>query len=238
MKHLLLMSSSRKGSLGYLEHAGEQLALFLKGNVKRALLVPYAAVTYGFDEYENKVKPVYEKQGVEVASIHRFADPRAALNDTDAIIVGGGNTFALLQRLYTHGLVEEIRHRVNNGMPYMGWSAGSNVACPTIRTTNDMPVVEPPSFDAFSLIPFQINPHFISGKPVGHNGESREDRLAEYLVMNPKENVLALREGSALLVEGETATLLGDLDALIFRQKMETESIQPGERFALNRING
>lgn len=238
MKRLLLMSSSRKGSMGYLEHATEQLKTLLRGKVKQAILVPYAAVTFSFDEYEDRVRPVYAKLGVEVVSIHRFADARQALDKAEALIVGGGNTFALLQRLYDNKLVDAVRDRVENGLPYMGWSAGSNVVCPTIRTTNDMPVVEPPSLSAFNIIPFQINPHFISGKPVGHNGESREDRLAEYLVMNPKESVLALREGSALHVEGDKATLLGDMDALIFRQNKIVETVEVNGRFPLSHING
>ena len=165
MKRLLLMSSSRKGSMGYLEHATEQLKTLLQDKVKQAILVPYAAVTYSFDEYEDKVRPVYAKLGVEVVSIHRFPDARQALEKAEALIVGGGNTFALLQRLYDNKLVDAVRDRVKNGLPYMGWSAGSNVVCPTIRTTNDMPVVEPPSLNAFNIIPFQINPHLSAANP-------------------------------------------------------------------------
>ncbi len=237
MKRLLLLSSSRKGNLGYLEHAGEQFrAFFQDAGVRRVLFAPYAAATFSFEEYEAKVRPAYAALGIELESMHRFANPRLALETAEALAVGGGNTFALLKRLYDAGLVEAIRERAENGMPYMGWSAGTNVACPTIRTTNDMPVVEPPSLKACALIPFQINPHFISGKPSGHNGESREERLDEFLCLNPEQKVLALREGSALLVEGENATLLGDLDAPVFRPNNVTDSISPGCRFKLDEV--
>jgi dipeptidase E len=238
MKRLLLMSSSRKGDGEYLEHADEQFRTFLRGAVGRVLFIPYAAVTYGFGEYEGRVAGVFARLGVEAVSIHRFPDARRAVEQAEAIVVGGGNTFVLLQRLYASGLVEAVRERVEAGTPYIGWSAGTNVACPTIRTTNDMPVAQPPSLDAFRLVPFQINPHFIPGKPEGHNGESREERLAEFLVVNPGESVLALREGSALLVEGAAARLLGDRDALVFRQGGTVETIGAGESFSVERING
>ncbi len=238
MKRLLLMSSSRKGDGGYLEHADDQFRALLRGEIRRALFIPYAAVAYGFDEYEARVAEVFARQGVKAVSIHRFPDARLAVEQAEAIVVGGGNTFVLLQRLYADGLVEAVRERVEAGTPYIGWSAGTNVACPTIRTTNDMPVAQPPSLDAFRLVPFQINPHFISGKPEGHNGESREERLAEFLVVNPGENVLALREGSALLVEGAAARLLGGSDALVFRQGGAVENIGAGEIFPVERING
>ena len=238
MKRLLLMSSSRKGDGGYLEHADDQFRALLRGDVRRALFIPYAAVTYGFDEYEGRVAEVFARQGVKAVSIHRFPDALEAVEQAEAIVVGGGNTFVLLQRLYAGGLVEAVRERVEAGTPYIGWSAGTNVACPTIRATNDMPVAQPPSLDAFRLVPFQINPHFISGKPEGHNGESREERLAEFLMVNPGENVLALREGSALLVEGAAARLLGDRDALIFRQGGAVESIDAEASFPVDRISG
>ena len=237
MKRLLLMSSSRKGSMGYLEHATDQFNALLQGKIKTVLFVPYAGVTFSYDEYESRVKPVYAKLGVELTSIHHFADPVKAVEQAESIAVGGGNTFALLKRLYDNKLVELVHARVNAGLPYMGWSAGTNVACPTIRTTNDMPVVQPLSLNAFNLVPFQINPHFISGKPAGHNGETREERLEEFLVMNPTEAVLAIREGSAVYVEGDKASLLGELDALIFRSG-KVETVAPNASFPLKHING
>ena len=135
-----------------------------------------------------------------------------------AIVVGGGNTFCLLDRLYKHGLLELIRKRVLEGVPYVGWSAGSNVACPTIRTTNDMPIVEPPSLNALGLIPFQINPHYTDATLPNHGGETRAERLAEFLEMNPGMTVIGLQEGSMLKVEGDGIELLGTKAAKVFRK--------------------
>lgn len=230
------MSSSRKGNMGFLEHATDQLNTILAGSVKKIAFIPYAAVTSSFEEFEGRVKPVFEKLGVDITSVHHSADAVKAVEAADAVAIGGGNTFALLSRLYENKLVDAIHSLVNNGMPYMGWSAGSNVTCPTICTTNDMPIVQPPSFNAINLVPFQINPHFISGKPAGHNGESREDRLNEFITMNKTMPVLCTREGSALYVEGENATLVGELDAPVFRYGKEVEFIQPGVKFALKDI--
>ncbi|GAA3548389.1 dipeptidase PepE [Zobellella aerophila] len=237
MKQLLLMSSSRKGNLGYLEHADEQLNTILSDKIKRVLFIPYAGVSFSFDDYEKMVRPVYERLGYELVSVHQFDNAAEAVASADALAVGGGNTFALLTRLYENKLVELVHERVADGMPYMGWSAGTNVACPTIRTTNDMPIVQPPSFSAFNLVPFQINPHFISGKPVGHNGESREERLGEFLVMNPKESVVAIPEGTALYVQGDQARIMGEFDGMVFRQD-KVETLASGGEFPLSQING
>lgn len=237
MKQVLMMSSSRKGHLGYLEHADDQIHALLQGRAKRVLFVPYAGgITFSYDEYESRVKPVFERLGYALESIHHHKDPRAAVANAEAIAVGGGNTFALLDRMYNAGLMGLIRERVALGMPYAGWSAGSNVACPTIRTTNDMPIVEPPSLKALGLIPFQVNPHFISGKPAGHNGESREERLAEYLGINPDERVVAIPEGTALHIQGDNATVLGEFDALLFKQGGVIDTLASGSTFALASI--
>ncbi|CAI1891013.1 Peptidase E [Serratia quinivorans] len=237
MKKVLLMSSSRQGNQGYLEHAGEQIHALLQHQGQQVLFVPYAAVTFSFDDYEARVKPVFGALGYGVNSIHRAADPLAAVNAAQAIAIGGGNTWALLRRMYDADLVAAIRSRVLEGVPYIGWSAGSNVACPTIRTTNDMPIIAPPTFDALNLVPFQINPHFISGKPPGHNGETREERLAEFLAINPQENLLALPEGSALLVEDDRAKVLGEQGGIIFTLQGDRK-LPVGQPFDLSSING
>ncbi|CAI1090670.1 Peptidase E [Serratia quinivorans] len=237
MKKVLLMSSSRQGNQGYLEHAGEQIHALLQHQGQQVLFVPYAAVTFSFDDYEARVKPVFGALGYGVNSIHRAADPLAAVNAAQAIAIGGGNTWALLRRMYDADLVAAIRRRVLEGVPYIGWSAGSNVACPTIRTTNDMPIIAPPTFDALNLVPFQINPHFISGKPPGHNGETREERLAEFLAINPLENLLALPEGSALLVEDDRAKVLGEQGGIIFTLQGDRK-LPVGQPFDLSSING
>ena len=162
-----------------------------------------------------------------------------AVAEADAIAVAGGNTFALLNRLYEEGLVDPIRRRViEDGVPYVGWSAGTNVATASIRTSNDMPIVQPPSFRGLGLVPFQINPHFVPGKPAGHNGESREERLAEFVALNAGEDVLALYEGSALHVTGEQGTILGAREGLVFSSDAQPRAIAPKVSFDLGEIRG
>ncbi|QCP52225.1 dipeptidase PepE [Trinickia violacea] len=237
-QRILLMSSSRKDNLGYLEHAAEQIHTVLKHEARKIVFVPFAGVAFGFDAYEAIVKPTFETLGYALESIHRSANPTLAIEQADAIAVGGGNTFALLKRMYEADIVDAIRAKVHAGTPYIGWSAGSNVACPTIRTTNDMPIVQPPTLRALGLVPFQINPHFISGKPAGHNGESREERLAEFLEINAPEQVFALPEGSALYSDGTNGTVLGERGALHFTGKDAIVKIAEGETFPLAQIIG
>lgn len=238
MKRALLMSSSRMGQMGYLEHADEQIHTILGKRDLTVLFVPFAGVSFSFDTYEGIVRPVFERLGYGFSSIHHADDPREAVRKADAIAVGGGNTFALLKRMYDAGIVDLIKQRVEGGeMPYIGWSAGTNVATPTIRTTNDMPIVQPPSFNGLGLTHFQINPHFISGKPVGHNGESREERLQEFLTINAGEHVVAIKEGTALLVEGDEGRLLGE-DALWLQSPDKIEKIAANETFQLSMIKG
>ena len=237
-QRILLMSSSRKDSLAYLEHATEQIHTLLKHEARKIVFVPFAGVTFSFDTYEGIVKPVFEKLGYALESIHHSANPRKTIEEAEAIAVGGGNTFALLKRMYEADIVDAIRAKVRAGTPYVGWSAGSNVACPTVRTTNDMPIVQPPTLRAIGLVPFQINPHFISGKPVGHNGESREERLAEFLEINAPEQVFALPEGSALYSDGMNGTVLGERGALHFTGKDAVSKIAEGETFPLSGITG
>ncbi|WP_251975738.1 dipeptidase PepE [Salinicola avicenniae] len=232
MSRLLLLSSSRAGTTGYLDHAQPLIADFLGANptpVKRVLFIPYAGAGKTFDAYLEQVRPAFAAIGLAVEGIHQAADPRAAVREAEAIAVGGGNTFALVKRLYDADVLDAIRERVAAGVPYLGWSAGSNIAGPTLCTTNDMPIVEPPSFTTLGLVPFQINPHFLSGKPAGHNGESREERLAEYLALNPGALVVALREGTALRREGDALTLVGELDGVTFTTAGE-QPIATGSR--------
>lgn len=249
MTNALLMSSSRMGNLGYLEHAADQLATVLEGTSRKVLFIPYAAVSFSYDTYEELAAPPFAVVDAELTSIHRHADPVAAARGADVIAIGGGNSFALLSRLYGAELVQEIRTRVaEHGTTYIGWSAGTNIATPTIRTTNDMPIVEPPSLSAIGLVPFQINPHFISGKPAGHNGESREERLGEFTAINPGEEVLAIVEGTALHVTGAHGTILGNTalegvandaaDGLVFGNGAPARTIPAGERFELASISG
>jgi dipeptidase E len=145
-----------------------------------------------------------------------------------AIVVGGGNTFQLIDRLQREGLIEAIRSRVRAGAAYVGWSAGANIACPTIRTTNDMPIVEPPSFEALALVPFQINPHYTAERIPNHGGETRVERLLEFATANPGARVLGLPEGTMLRVEDSGIQLIGERAAVLFRADREPQEIFRG----------
>ena len=171
-KRLLLISNSTLHGSGYLDHAETEIRSFL-GDVKRVLFVPFAL--HDRDTYALTAQKRFERMGYELSSVHTAATPSRAVADTDAIFIGGGNTFRLLKALYDFDLLGSIRKRVEGGMLYIGSSAGSNIAAPTIKTTNDMPIVQPPSFEALSLVPFQINPHYLDPDPNSkHMGETRE----------------------------------------------------------------
>lgn len=231
-QRLLLLSNSRNYQKGYLEHAGEAIREYLGGDVTRVLFVPYAGVTVAWDTYERTVGERFGQLGYEIRSIHREKDPAGAVREAQAIAVGGGNTFCLLKTLYDAGVMDAIRERVRAGAPYMGWSAGSNVACPSIRTTNDMPIVEPPSFEALGLVPFQINPHYTDAVIPQHQGETRADRIAECIEANPGVWVVGLMEGSILRVEGNQIQLLGEKPAKLFRRGEAMREVAPSESFA------
>ena len=221
MKRLLLFSNSTNAGEAYLTYPLPHIKDFLKNTqTKTIAFIPYAAVTFSFDEYEHKVNQRFNEIGLKVRSIHHEADPIKYIENADVIVVGGGNTFHLLKHIYENNLIDIVRQKVNNGTPYIGWSAGSNMACPTICTTNDMPIVQPPSFEAFNLIPFQINPHYLDTNPDGHAGETREQRILEFLAANPTKNVLGLREGCWLLVNENQITLHGTKTARIFKANL------------------
>ncbi|TNG93988.1 dipeptidase PepE [Pasteurellaceae bacterium USgator11] len=232
MKKMLLMSGSKYRTTGYLEHCIPWISRFLADyHGKTVAFVPYAGVSRSYDQYEAAVQQALESLDMKIISVHRASSAVPAIEQADAIAIGGGNTFCLLNQLYRHNLLEPIRAKVNSGTPYFGWSAGANVAGASIMTTNDMPIVYPPSFEALSLFPAQINPHFISGKIQGHNGESREERLNEFLLVNPKAVVYALPEGTALQIRDHKATVLGFDDILRFSGKMDMETIAVNSTF-------
>jgi len=205
---------------------------FLGAGVRRVLFVPFAAVVRTYDEYAARVRKHFGAMGYEVESIHEASDAAGSVGRADAIAVGGGNTFHLLCGLYEAGAVEAIRARVRRGAPYVGWSAGSNVACPTIKTTNDMPIVEPPTLRALDLVTFQINPHYTDEQFAGHKGETRDERLAEFVHANPGVRVLGLREGTMLRVEGEEAWLVGGRAARLFLKGEGPRDLAPEESFS------
>jgi dipeptidase E len=215
MKRLLLISSSNVYGYGYLDQPEPWIRDFL-GARKQLLFVPFAGSDR--DAYARQIEERFGRMDHDVTSLHESADARAAVIQAEAIFVGGGNTFRLLQMLYSLELVELIRERVLAGTPYIGSSAGSNIAAPTIRTTNDMPIVQPPTFDALHLVEFQLNPHYLDAEAGStHMGETREERLLQYLEENERP-VIGLREGSALLVENDDVTLLGEKTARLFRR--------------------
>lgn len=215
---LLLISNSTNQGEEYLSYPKENIRAFLGDKPVKALFIPYAAVTFSYDSYEQKVAQRFAEIGHEIVSIHNFADPVEAVAGAAAIIVGGGNTWILLKQIRDRGLIGPVREKILSGTPYIGWSAGSNLACPTIRTTNDMAIVQPDSFEALNLIPFQINPHYLDANPEGHAGETREQRIEEFIEVNPGLNVAGLREGTMLLYDGGRLSLIGPRKMRLFRK--------------------
>lgn len=223
---LFLVSNSTLHGQGYLEHCAAAMQAFLGPKVRRVLFVPYALLDR--DGYHAKAKARFEAMGLQLDSVHHAADPRAAAAEAQAFFVGGGNTFRLLAELRRQGLIPAIRAAVAAGTPYMGSSAGSNVACATIMTTNDMPIVDPGGFDALGLVPFQINPHYLDPTPGStHMGETREERLRQYHEENARA-VVGLREGAWLRVEAGEVRLEGATGArLFFAGKTPLEMLPP-----------
>ena len=229
-KRLLLISSSVVHGSGYLDHAEAEICDLL-GSVKRVLFLPFAL--FDRDTYAATARARFEPMGYEIDSIHRVTHTQRAMRQAEAIFIGGGNTFRLLKALYYLDLLAPIRKRVEEGMPYIGSSAGSVVACPTIKTTNDMPIVVPPSLKGLGLLSFQINPHYLDSDPNSiHMGETREQRLVQFLEENDVP-VVGLREGGMLRIEGDSITLKGSAGARLFRRGVEPVEIGPGVKIDL-----
>lgn len=226
-KRLLLISNSTLYGSGYLDHAESEIRDFL-GRVGRVLFVPFAL--YDRDAYANLARQRLKSMGYDLQSVHEVSDAPQAVNDAEAIFIGGGNTFRLLKSLYDAELLLPIRRRVSAGIPYIGSSAGAIVAGPTLKTTKDMPVVEPPSFDALGLIAFQISPHYLDPDPGStHMGETQEERINQFLEEN-NAPVAGIREGAILRVEGDAIVLKGKSGARIFRKGHQPVEALPGER--------
>ena len=212
---LLLLSNSTSPGRPYLAHATGWIAEAL-GGARRVAFVPYAAVTFSYDDYLARVRSALAGLDVEIVGVHKRSRPADAVAEADAVAVGGGNTFHLLRECHRLGLIGAIRARVQGGAPYVGWSAGANLACPTIRTTNDMPIVEPPTLGALGLVPVQINPHYTDAHPDGHQGETRAQRLAEFVAANPTMPVVGLPEGTAVRVTSRAVDVLGGGPVRVF----------------------
>ena len=221
---ILLISNSTVHGRGYLDHVEEEIKTFL-GRKNRVLFFPFAL--YDCDGYAAKAKARFAAMGYPLESAHATANPQQAIEQTDAIFIGGGNTFRLLKALQDLDLLEPIRRKVNGGTPYIGSSAGSNVAGPTIKTTKDMPIVQPRSFDSLGLVPFQISPHYLDPDPASkHMGETQEERIVQFLEEN-ETPVVGMREGAWIVVENGSATLKGETGARIFRRGHAPLEIAP-----------
>lgn len=234
---LLLISNSTNYGEEYLGWPRHYISEFMDSTgAKNILFVPYAGVglspdgdiNKSYDLYEERVKGVFAGLGYNIYSIHKESDPIEAVNKAEAVAVGGGNTFHLVHMMHKTGIMEAIRQRALDGIPYMGWSAGSNVACPSLMTTNDMPIIEPESFKCMNLIPFQINPHYLDANPEGHGGETRQQRIEEFLVVNKEMTVAGLRESSLFEVDGFELKLKGNKALRVFRFGQEPEEIEQG----------
>jgi len=229
MKLLLLSNSTNYGE-DFLSFGMPMITNFLRECEGKIIFIPYAAVKISEDEYFRRVKDSFESNGLKISSIHTEHDVHDAINNATAVVVGGGNTFHLLHKMQKNNLVEIIRNKVlENKLLYIGWSAGVNVVCPSIRTTNDMPVVEPDGMDAMDLVPFQINPHFTEQIMAGHGGETREERLQEFIAINQHINVVGLREGSALVVSDKKIRLVGPKPIKLFSYGKNPQEFQPGD---------
>lgn len=228
---LLLLSTSTVHGAPYLEYCNDLLNDFYSG-IKKLLFIPYArpsGITH--DEYTQKASERFSKMGLEVTGLHTLKNDKYMLGEFEAVFTGGGNTFLLLSKLYQFGLIEPLRDLIKTGkMQYMGTSAGSNIAGLTINTTNDMPIVYPPSFDSLGLVPFNLNPHYLDPDPNSkHRGETRETRLNEFhRIPDNNQAVVGLREGSGLLYQNQKLTLTGDLKARLFEKEKSPVEYQPG----------
>lgn len=229
MSKLLLLSNSTMPGTSFFSWPRPHVTEFLGASAREICFIPFAAVKFSFDHYENIVSQAFAELGYRVTSIHRAGDKKSALRHASCIMVGGGNTFALLNRIYEHDLLHAIREKVLSGTLYIGWSAGANLACPTLKTTNDMPVVMPPSFEALNLIPFQINPHYHELRFENQGGETRRERLEEFLELNPQSRVIGLPEGMFIQRDGDNMRVGGEGTARLYLQGQPVQDLRAGE---------
>lgn len=228
MSKLLLLSNSTMAGTNFFTWPKPHVVDFLGEAIKDVCFIPFAAVKFSFDYYEQIVSQAFQEMGHAVTSIHRANDKKKFVQQASCIVVGGGNTFALLNRIYEHDLLHAIREKVATGTPYIGWSAGANLACPTLKTTNDMPVVMPPSFEALNLVPFQINPHYHELRFENQGGETRKERLEEFLVLNPQSKVIGLPEGMFIRGDGDKLTVGGEGTAKFYEHDRPVQDLKAG----------
>ncbi|WCO01056.1 dipeptidase PepE [Psychroserpens ponticola] len=228
MKNIIIASTSTIHGSGPLEYLLDELTVFFK-DTSEILFIPYARPGgISHDEYTSNVNKAFSQIGKVAKGIHEFEDPKTAIANAKAIFTGGGNTFVLVNQLYKNGLLESIKQAVNSGTSYLGTSAGSNICGLTVNTTNDMPIVYPPSFKTFGFVPFNINPHYLDPDPTStHKGETRETRIKEFHAFNTQP-VVGIREGSWLAVNGDSIILKGSLSARIFEHGKSPYEVEPG----------
>ena len=227
MKNLLLLSNSRMPTTAYLEHAVDAIAETIS-DAKKIVLIPYASVTIAWDSTAKNVRNALASLGVEITSINHFKDPIKAVAEADAIMVNGGNTFNLLHHLRRKEIIVPLRTQILAGKPYVGWSAGSAICAPTIRTTNDMPIIDPSGLDALGVIDFQLNAHYTNAVAEGWMGETRDQRLAEFVALNPAVPVFGLPEGDWLRVRAGEIKLHGPFPGKWFRSGQEPVELASG----------
>lgn len=229
MKNIIIASTSTIHESGYLEYLLDDLSTFFK-NTNEILFIPYArpsGITH--DEYTEKSRVAFSKIGKSLKGIHEYGNPIEAIKKATGIFIGGGNTFVLVTQLYKNNIIDALKDSISKGTPYLGTSAGSNICGLTMHTTNDMPIVYPPSFKTLGYVPFNINPHYLDPDPNSqHMGETRETRLKEFHKFN-SQPVIGLREGSWLYVKNDTIILKGLLSARIFEQNKKPYEVNSGK---------
>jgi dipeptidase E len=234
--NLLLISNSTNPGEDYLGWPRAFITEFIQTHgIRSVVFIPFAGVNLtsesvakSFDVYAHRVSGFFAGLDVSLRSVHDQDPPQRLFSEADAIVVGGGNTFHLVKMMHEQGMMNLVREKVLSGIPFIGWSAGSNVACPTMKTTNDMPISEPPSFGCLDLVPFQINPHYLDANPAGHGGETREQRINEFLAVNRSVKVVGLRESSLLRIEGEHMQLQGSRPMRLFSFGQDPQEFTPG----------
>lgn len=218
LKKILAISSSRVGNSGYLENAVPLVENFLGSKPTKIAFLPFASAGGNYGEYTDRVKKGFENLPYSIKTVLP-ENAKGIIAESDVLMVGGGNTFKLLHDIYQLDILDIIQRKVSAGAPYIGWSAGANITGLTIGTTNDMPVIQPESFKALALFPFQINPHYVNIAPAGFNGETRDQRLHEFLMLNPGKRIVALPEGTALKLGNNQLKFLGNVPGVLFYEK-------------------
>lgn len=215
---ILAISSSRVGNSGYLETVVPQIESFLGSKPTKIAFLPFASAEYNYEDYGLRIKKAFNNLPYSIETVLP-ENAKDLISKSNVLMTGGGNTFKLLHDIYQFDIFETIRKKVNSGTPYVGWSAGANITGLTIGTTNDMPIIQPQSFNALGFFPFQINPHYVNQKKKGFNGETRDERLKEFMIVNPGISVVCLPEGAAIQLSKNHLKFLGNEPGILFHQK-------------------